>query len=336
MHIFPMTPSSEVPVIDLSEMRSTESSRRSRLAAQIWDASKDIGFFSVINHGVPQALIDGAFAQIRALFDLRHEEKVKMSNMHSTSMRGYFGIGDETPEHLAAGDLKEGFDLASELSEDDLDVLNDSKLYGLNQWPMGLPEFRSTILQYHDQLHALSIELLSLYARAMGKPEWYFQSLFRKPLAQLRLLRYPPQNIFPSGLAVGCGEHTDYGAISLLSQDAPGLEVQSKSGEWVEVDVIPGAFVINIGDLMARWSNDLLKANLHRVINRRNSLRHTAAFFLDPDYDAVIRCVDSCIPAGERPAYDPIVFGQYNEAKLDATFEFRRRAEVRSKQSKEV
>lgn len=319
-----MTQNTAVPIIDLGAMRSADPQRRDALAAHIWEASRDVGFYSVVNHGITSTLVADLFAQMQDFFDRPCAEKTSISNARSTSMRGYFGIGDETPERMAAGDLKEGFDMAGELSPDDLDLLHGSKLYGPNQWPSDAPEFRRTILQYHARMQALAVDLLGLYARAMGKPEDFFAPMLRKPLAQLRLLRYPPQDLNPDGQAIGCGEHTDYGAISLLSQDAPGLEVLGKDGVWKQVEVIDGAFVVNIGDLMARWTNDQLRANLHRVINRQATLRHSAAFFLDPDYDAVIEPIGSCVPAGTPPVYAPVVFGRYNEAKLDATFEFRR------------
>ena len=164
-----------------------------------------------------------------------------------------------------------------------------------------------------------------MFARGLGKEDNFFDRFLQKPLAQLRLLRYPPQPEPPESI-IGCGAHTDYGTIALLSQDSPGLEVLTKKGEWMEVEVIPNAFVVNIGDLMARWSNDLFLANVHRVINRNSSERYSMAFFLDPDYKAVIECIDTCIPAGKKAKYKPIVFGEYNEIKLDATFNFRKQA----------
>ena len=313
-----------IPIIDVGAIRSTNTKQRDHLSSEIWRASKDIGFFSIVNHGIPQNLIDAVFCQIKAFFDLPYKEKVKISNARSPNMRGYFGIGEESPEHVLAGDLKEGFDLASELPADDPDFLNGSKLYGTNQWPQGMPEFQRTLMEYHERMTVLSSSLLGMFACAVGKPESFFLPQLRNPLAQLRLLRYPPQDADQLTASIGCGEHTDYGAIALLAQDAPGLEVKGKTGEWVEVNVIPGAFVVNIGDLMARWTNDALQANVHRVVNRRSTLRHSAAFFLDPDYNALIECIDSCVSPGGRALYGPIVFGQYNEAKLDATFEFRR------------
>ncbi|MCX4162779.1 MULTISPECIES: isopenicillin N synthase family oxygenase [Paraburkholderia] len=316
----------DIPVIDISAIRTDDARERDQLASEIWEASRNVGFFSIVDHGIPGDLTHEVFSQIRAFFDLPAQSKISISNKKSRNMRGYFGIGEESPEDTMAGDLKEGFDLSVDLLADDPDFVRGSTLYGPNQWPPDMPVFKQVMTTYHTQMTALSIALLGLFARALGKPESYFAPLLRKPLAQLRLLRYPPHDTTSLCSPIGCGEHTDYGAIALLAQDAPGLEVQDKRGRWIEVGVVPGAFVVNIGDLMARWTNDRLQANVHRVVNRRADSRHAAAFFLDPDYDALIECIDSCVPTGQQPIHEPIVFGCYNEAKLNATFEFRKQS----------
>ncbi|MFC5475323.1 isopenicillin N synthase family dioxygenase [Paraherbaspirillum soli] len=315
--------SPSIPTIDIAPLFGGNQRDVDHIAESIADACKTVGFFTVVNHGIAPALIDSMFQESKNFFARPLTEKMSISNDKSPHMRGYFPVGAETPEYEAKGDLKEGFDMCSDLPPDDPDVLAGATLHGPNVWPPGLPGFKRTMTEYHAQMLHLSRRLLAVFARGLGKPDDFFDDKLTKPLAQLRLLHYPPQHGPVSREQMGCGEHTDYGTIALLSQDIEGLEILAKDGSWITVQQNPAAFIVNIGDLMARWTNDRYVANLHRVINASGRDRYSAAFFLDPDYHAKIECIDTCVSADAPGKYAPIIFGEYAEAKLDATFQFR-------------
>ncbi|MFQ5957986.1 MAG: isopenicillin N synthase family dioxygenase [Alphaproteobacteria bacterium] len=317
-------PFDSIPLIDLGPFRTGGPGGRARVADAIGAACRDIGFFYVTNHGVPQELIDRLFDESRRFFALPEEEKMRVHIGNSPNHRGYFPIGGENvdPEHTF--DVKEGFDLALELPPDDADARAGKPLHGPNQWPADLPGFRETLNAYYEALCDLGRTLCRAFALALDLPEDFFDAKVDRPLAQLRLLHYPPQTGAVSETEIGAGAHTDYGCVAMLYQDAVGgLQIMNSAGEWIAAPPIPGAFVCNIGDMMARWTNDEFAATLHRVVNVSGRDRYSAVLFFDPNYDVEVACLESCQGPGKPPRYAPTTSGAYLLSRFNDTFAYR-------------
>jgi isopenicillin N synthase-like dioxygenase len=229
---------------------------------------------------------------------------------------------EEKTDVTAMGDLKEGFDLMRELAPDDPDVRAGKPLHGPNQWPGDLPGFRAAILAYYAAMEDLAKLLLCGMALSLDLDEHWFADKTRKALAYLRLLHYPPQQGLIDEREIGCGAHSDYGCLTILAQDeVGGLQLRNSAGDWIEAPPIPGTFVINLGDQMARWTNERYQATPHRVINRSGRERYSIPFFFDPDYDAVIECLPTCQGPDNPPKHQPITGGEHLLSMLKATFE---------------
>ncbi len=184
---------------------------------------------------------------------------------------------------------------------------------GVNVWP-DLPGFRETLLAYYDACLSLGVGLHRAFARDLGLAEDHFAPFFTEPMATLRLLHYPPA----TGAAgeIGAGAHTDYGSITLLMTDGePGLQARPRGGDWIDVPHLDGAFVVNIGDCLMRWTNDIYVSTPHRVLPPKRR-RRSVAFFLDPNPDAVI----AALPGTGAARYPPVTGADYLRSRLDATY----------------
>jgi isopenicillin N synthase-like dioxygenase len=308
-----------IPVIDVADLFASPAALRA-LARRIGAAARDVGFFSIVNHGVPERLVADVFAATRAFFALPREVKESVSLERSPHYRGYARIGFEKLDPGRPGDVKESFNVGREFAPDDPGVLAGKPFHGCNQWP-DLPGFRTTLLTYYDVLLDLVIALHRAVALDLGADEHTFAPDFDHALGVLRLLHYPPHPGDFDERLFGAAPHTDYGNLTLLAQDdVGGLEVRMRDGTWVAVQPEPGAFVCNIGDSLMRWSNDIYVSNPHRVVNRSARERYSVALFGDPNADATIACLPSC--AGpERPAkYPPITYAELLRSKYEATY----------------
>ena len=316
------TPFDAIPLIDMASF--LDGTDPDGVAARLGEACRTSGFLYLVNHGIPTALVDAAMAEAKRFFALPDERKMAVHIAKSAAHRGYFPLFAENTDPTQHADLKEGFDLARDLPPDDPDVLRGKPLHGSNAWPDGLPGFRATIEAYYAALLRLAGQLMEAFALSLGLPRAYFLPMTDAPMAALRLLHYPPQASATMDNAVGCGAHTDYGCVTILAQDANGgLQVQNAAGEWVAAPPVPGAFVVNLGDQMARWTNDVFAATPHRVINLSGRERYSMPFFFEPNYDAVIRCLDTCRSAEDPPKYADVVAGEYLMSRFDATFAYR-------------
>lgn len=316
--------SNSIPTIDISPLFGDSKSGIDEVTKAVADACRSIGFFYIVNHSVPQALCDKVFSETQALFGLPSGVKESMDIQKSAHMRGYFSFGADKSDGIH-GDIKEGFDLAADLPLDDPYVKAGLTFYGPNVWPQSLPDFKAVITEYHNSMLRVGRTLLKAFARGLGVPESFFEEKFRKPMAQLRLLRYPPSSR-PGETQIGAGEHTDFGWITMIAQDETGgLEVLNRENQWVGVPPLPSSFVVNIGDLMSRWTNDVYTATFHRVTNRNTRDRYSVAFFMDPDYYVNVECLDTCVSESRPAKYAPIVVGDYMNRRFYETTTFRDR-----------
>ncbi len=316
-----MTP--DIPTIDISQFNVRDSASLAKLGRALGECARGLGFFVLTNHTVPSALRERVFAQSAQLFATDATAKAKLSIQHTGNNRGYVALGEERLNSAMPGDVKEAFNMGWDLPADHPDVVARKPFRGVNVWPdtQALPQFRATMLEYFNACHQLGLQLHRALAQELGVAENFFDDKLDQPLATLRLLHYPPRpERFEEG-QIGAGEHTDYGNLTLLvTDDAGGLEVRTRAGEWLAVPNIPGAIICNIGDCLMRWTNDVFISTPHRVVNPVGRERFSVAFFLDPNPDAVVACLPTCASA-ERPAkYAPTTGAAYLKQRLDATY----------------
>jgi isopenicillin N synthase-like dioxygenase len=292
-----------IPVIDLSGAFSASTGDRDAVAGAIHRACRETGFFYVANHRVPQALVDAQFAWARRFFDLPPEEKLAVDMKRSPTTAGYEPIGgqwldsQDVNAEVAPPDLKESFYCGMELPDDHPWAVRRLRGFGHNQWPTKLPGFREQMLAYRVAVSALGDLILSLLALSLELPFDWFAPYFDMPVGTLRIIKYPPQPADAAANQIGAGAHTDWGGITILAQDdVGGLEVRNGAGDWIEAVPLSGMFVINLGDLMARWTNGIYNSNLHRVKNNRSGCdRYSVPYFYGPRPDAVIEPMPGCV-----------------------------------------
>jgi len=315
-------PFDAIPMIDMGAF--LDGSDRRGVAQKIGAACRSVGFLYLTNHGIPTELIDAAMAQTRRFFALPLDRKLEIHIDKSRAHRGYFPLFEENTDPGEHADFKEGFDLARDLPPGHPDVTADKPLHGPNLWPDDLPDFRATIESYYAELMRLAERLMEAFALSLDLEEDFFHGMIDQAMGALRLLHYPPQAATVIDNAVGCGAHTDYGCLTILAQDSNGgLQVQNTVGEWIAAPPVPGAFVVNLGDQMARWTNDVFAATPHRVINLSGRERYSMPFFYEPNYDALIRCLDTCRSTDDPPKYAEVVAGEYLLSRFNDTFSYR-------------
>jgi isopenicillin N synthase-like dioxygenase len=300
----------KLPIIDLAGFPG-DPAVFERVVGEIAEAARGVGFFYVVNHGVPSALMEGAFAESKAFFARPYAEKSEIAIDKIGGNRGYSALLREALDPKAGADLKEAFNIGLDLPPDDAELLARVPFRALNAWPAA-PGFKATFLAYFDACRGLAEALHRAFAKDLGLPLDYFRDKLDKPMATLRILHYPAT---PEG-EIGAGAHTDYGNITLLAtDDVGGLEVRTRAGAWIAAPPIPGAFVVNIGDCLMRWTNDVYVSTPHRVVNRSGRERYSIAFFFDPNPDALVESIPSC---GE-PRYAPVRAADYLKSRLDAS-----------------
>ena len=304
-----------IPVIDLAPVRAGKLGEVSRA---LHDAFVGSGFCYIANHGVPEAVIEEVRDRALAFFHLPLEEKLK--SKPAESVRGFNAIGKTKMRGAAAPDHKEYFQIGLELPRDDPAVLAGQPLRGPNQWPGAAPGFREAFTRYFDEIAVCGQTLLTAVAASLGAPSDFFVGKYDKPLQRTQAVFYPPHPEAHEGELFGVAPHTDYGCVTLLWQDeVGGLEVLHRSGEWVSAPPIPGTLVINIGDLLHRWSNDRYLSSQHRVTNRSGRERLSIATFYDPDFTALVDPADLGLPPGTTARHPPVTAGDYIMGRINAS-----------------
>jgi isopenicillin N synthase-like dioxygenase len=313
-----------LPVIDIAPLVEGKPEGERRVAAEIGAACRGIGFFLIRNHGVPDAVLDGAFAAGDRFFARPEAEKRGVSIERSRHNRGYVPFAGERLDPSRPGDAKEAFNIGRDLAPDDPDVVAGTPFHGVNQWP-DVPGFRDALLAYFAAMQDLCGRLHRAFAIDLGLEPDFFADRIDRPLATLRLLHYPPHpGAFDGGL-YGAAPHTDYGNVTVLAQDdAGGLQVKRRDGGWIDAPPLPGTFVCNIGDCLMRWSNDVYVSTPHRVVNLSGRERRSIAFFCDPNADAEVACLPTCAGPDRPPRYPPTTGAAYLKERLDATYAFRK------------
>ena len=296
-----------VPIVDLTGTFGANGDGRARAAKAIRAACRDTGFMYIVNHGIDQAIIDRAFQESQRFFAQSENEKMKVCKRNGSN--GFDPVETQALDPSSPADFKESF-LVSRTSQP------GASDYAENRWPDALTGFREGVDAYHDAVQRLALHITRLIALSVDMPIDHFDRSFENQGGALRLLRYPPMPGGPRNNQLGAGAHTDFGWITILGQDDNGgLEVETAQGDWIAVEPIPGAFVVNLGDLVPAWTNGLYHSSLHRVLNKKPGVdRYSIVLFYNPRYEAVVETIPTCLAPGEVPRA-PFISGEHRRAR---------------------
>jgi isopenicillin N synthase-like dioxygenase len=303
-----------IPVLDLAPSLRGNPGAVAALGTELRDAFENVGFYFVVNHGVPQSLIDATFDAARRFHAMPLEHKMALQ-MNKDSV-GYVPFKGSTTRHSTLNannqpNLVEAFFSKRELPPDHPDRSSGRPFRGPNQWPDDLLGFKETTLAYSAAMEDLGLKLLPLYAVALGLPPDYFAQSFQEPSFTLRMSHYPRQDVVEDN-EFGLAPHTDTSFMTLLAQnDVPGLSIRLPNGRWLDAPSLPGSILVNGGDLLRRWTNERFLATPHSVINRSGQERYAIPFFFDCDYDWRMECLPTCQDADNPPLHEPITYPDY-------------------------
>lgn len=300
----------ELPVVDLRDVDVAKTLRR---------ACENEGFFYLASHGVAPELTHGIRSAAEAFFALPLNAKLAVHFERAGKQRGYIPLGAEStdPAGDARGDVKEALDFTYPTPPPSSGVSDRVifRMSGENLWPEQLPDLRPLVEGYFDEMVRLGRTLFEIIGASFGLPDGYFRDKTDRPIAQLRLLHYPPQ-----GQSLGIGAHCDYECFTILDPgDVGGLQIQHR-GTWLDVELVPDTFVVNLGEMLARWTNDLFRATPHRVLNQSGRERYAIPFFFGTNYDTRIECLPPCAGPDRPPRYPPILAGEYLAERLDEVY----------------
>jgi len=315
-----------VPIIDLAPYFDGSAEGKSAVARQVDEACRSIGFLVITHHGIAPGLIERVSSLSRRFFELPLAEKRKVDRPREDAVRGYSAVGEEglsySLEEVAPGDLKESFSIGpSNVPDDDYHRGPAAgPHFEPNSWPP-IEGFREAYEDYFEAMSDLSRSLMRIFALGLSLPETFFDDKIDAHISMFRVLSYPPQREQPLPGQLRAGAHSDYGSLTIVLPDDKGLQVFNKAGQWVDVPQVEGGLVVNIADLMMQWTNDQWVSTLHRVTNppfevASTNRRQSLVFFHQPNYDAMVECLPSCLAPGEQPKYAPISSGDHLTSKF--------------------
>jgi isopenicillin N synthase-like dioxygenase len=334
-----------VPVIDLAPFFAGDDTSRRAVAVAVDAACRDFGFFTVVGHGVPAATLDATWTAALAFFDLPVEQRMTVAMPYPGYPYGYNAFNVEALNRSIGGDappdLKETFNVGpidppprplDEMEDDD-----ERAVYAPNRWPDEVcPALRPALEAHYRSMAGLAARLMDVFAVALGLPDGWFAPYIDRHGSALRVAHYPALERPPQPGQLRAGAHTDYGTLTVLAvDDEPGLQVQVADGTWIDVDHVAGGLVVNLGDLMQRWTNDRWRSTMHRVVTPTPVLsasdctsRHleqtvpkmgrrlSIPFFHNANWDAEVRCL---VGPGESPHHPPVTAGRHLMAKFRST-----------------
>ncbi|WP_053181670.1 2-oxoglutarate and iron-dependent oxygenase domain-containing protein [Pseudomonas thivervalensis] len=313
-----------LPIIDISPLYDDEPDAWQAVAEQIDRACRQWGFFYIKGHPISPARIAEVLGNAQRFFALPVEEKLKIDITQTRHHRGYGAVATEQLDPTKPSDLKETFDMGLHLPADHPEVLAEKPLRGPNRHP-DLSGWEALMEQHYRDMQALAQTLLRAMTLALGIERDFFDTRFNEPVSVLRLIHYPPRDTASSAEQQGAGAHTDYGCITLLYQDAAGgLQVRNVNGQWIDAPPIEGTFVVNLGDMMARWSNDRYLSTPHRVISPLGVDRYSMPFFAEPHPDTLIQCLPGCQDDTHPPKYPTTTCAEFLLSRFADTYAYRR------------
>jgi isopenicillin N synthase-like dioxygenase len=317
-----------VPVIDIAPYLAGAPEGKRRVAAELDRACREVGFYVIVGHGVDPGLVQEIETVSRQFFDLPLSEKMKVHIGKVPGGVGYSAVGDvalaSTRGEATPPDLNETFQIAKVDVTDDAYFQNEAArgMIPRNRWPERPAALKELYSKYYLRMGSLAADLMRLSAMALDLPETYFDDRIDRHISRLNVRLYPEQKAAPLPGQLRAGAHTDYGTVTILKpgDTIGGLQIADAEGKWHDVPMIPGSFVINQGDLMARWTNDRWLSTLHRVANppeeaKGGSRRLSIVFFHHPNHDATVSCLPTCVAPGAAPKYEPITVSDYYSMK---------------------
>jgi len=292
--------------IDFGALQAHDPSTRAKLRRGVLET----GFLKINNTPISKENVDALIKAYGAFFAQSNAEKSKVDMAATGSNRGWGASGSEQVDPMANPDYKEVFDCGFELGKDDPLRAEGLLVYGDNQWPTAPEGFQATVQEYYAGAITLCRALLGHIAQVAGREAGYFDSRFSRPMALLRGNYYPARPDWAGEKDFGIAAHTDYGCLTLLTGDGTaGLEVLGADGDWHAVDVAPGEFVINFGEMLEMWTGGRVKATLHRVVGS-GAERISVPMFFNPNHDTDVSAEGA----------EPISAGAYLKRRYDETY----------------
>lgn len=302
----------KIPVLDFSAFTSPNALAQARLIRDLDRACREVGFFYLVGHGVDWAKVEAVQAAARSFFSLPFTAKAAVDMANDRNYRGYRRYGPDGMNPNLAEPRREAFEMGRELPLTDPRVVAGKRLHGPNQWPVGCQLLQESMTELYEAMEDLAQRFMPALSLAMGLDRQALDHAGWDCLGHLRVLRYPalPDHDY-SGIT-GQQAHTDYGCLTFLVQDqVGGLEVQNARGQWICAQPLPGALVVNIGDMVGRWTNDTYCPTHHRVSNDSDRYRYSIPFFFDPSYDTVIEPLTPFVGPRNPARYLPTLGGDY-------------------------
>ncbi|MSP05243.1 MAG: isopenicillin N synthase family oxygenase [Acetobacteraceae bacterium] len=313
-----------IPIIDIRDMLAQRPGALAATARAIHDALTTVGFLVLTGHDVPPDLIAGTFAQARRIHDLPMARKLALRmNEHNNGYMamGRYAVWTSDVNKNDKPDLNEAFFVKRERPAGDPLLLSGRKLVGPNVWPAeaDLPGFRSGVLDYVTIMDHFARRMLPAVALALDLPANWFEASFTDSQFSFRLSHYPAVQAAENQF--GIAPHTDSNFLTFLAQsEVPGLQVRVPSGAWLDVPSIPGAFAVNAGDMMKRWTNGRFKSTPHRALPPVGQHRYAIPFFLGPNFDCLIECLPTCQGPGNPPQFPPITYADWTSYWYEANY----------------
>lgn len=315
-----------LPIIDFAGFGTSEAADVA-LARRLDAVFSTLGFCYFRDIGIDQTLVDAVFDASRRFHAL--PEATKRSLTMNATHRGYMApntsaIVTSSVAQVKRPNYSESLMIMHEVAPDD--PRWGTELHGPNQWP-DLPGFKETVKAYEKAIHGFCMKLLGPMAMALGLPPTWFTPYFADATTFLRMLHYPPQPADSPDDAFGSAPHTDYGFLTILCQDdTGGLEVRRADGTWLKAPPVPGTWVVNVADMLSRWSNGRWQSTPHRVKNLSGRDRFSVPYFFDMSMDSVVTCAPTCTDATNPPRFAPVRYGDYLMERLDKNYAYRNRA----------
>ena len=305
-----------IPAVDLSKFANGNEDQRKEFIAELGKAWKDVGFVTVKNHGVPDEYINAFYTQVKRFFEFDTKTKLNYEDAENAGQRGYTSFGREHAKGFDAPDLKEFWQMGQEVTDGD----EIRKEYPSNIVVDLLPDFEEIGRKLYAAFEKSGGLLLQAIALYLDLDENYFDANVHNGNSILRAIHYPPIQGEPKS-SIRAEQHEDINLITLLAgASAEGLQVKDKDGNWVSVNAPEGHLVINVGDMLQRLTNNVLRSTTHRVVNPPREMWHTSRysipFFLHPRSNMDLTCLDICITQDNPLSYQPIASGEYLDERL--------------------